>query len=211
VAPKRRNWRIITGDPEAVEAYMIFHNLRRFPTDVALEHFVKRDIPPGMAIIGTSKELAGISGRSPVGAQVVLVCTDKPGNELKGLGTIRELRRAKPSPALAQKWLEKYDLDPAYAPQLQYLDELNLNGAILSGIATGRFDLQSPLPTASAIRAALEQRQPLPVGWQGIDGLYFILAFTKLGKLANQVLSVIPDLPPELLAVMAVYSHRRYA
>lgn len=208
--PAKARCKIITGDPAAIEGYIIFHGLMRVGPEEAMELMVCNLAPPNLAVVGSSKEVASV-GRRRLSHIPLVLCCAKPGDELKRLGMLEELKKPKPGPALAQKWLKKYGLDSRYVPYLQHLDELNLNAAILSGLATGRFDIVPPMPTPESFHQALRTGTPLPAGWQKMEHLYFALSyFDGLSPRAARILSVAPDLPLDLLGVMATYVHRRF-
>lgn len=210
MAPRPR-CKIITGDRSALEGYIIFHDLMRVQPEEAIELMLYKEVPLNMAVVGQSKELASVGRRRPKTLSLVLACSGKPGEEIKKFGVIEELKKPKPGPALAKKWLEKYGLDSRYVPFLQNLDELNLNSSILSGLATGRFDLLPPMPTPEALHQSLRSGSPLPAGWEKMEHLYFALSyFQELSPHAAAILSIAPDLPLQLLGVMAVYAHRRF-
>jgi hypothetical protein len=187
--------RILSGHPEAVDGYIIFHGLHKLAADDALELAISRALPTPLAVYGKSDALMRFWDRFGSGVELCLVPTGKePSAALRRIGVVSVLRERKPSVALAEKWLARYGLDKSYSPHLAHLTEYELNTTIISAMMTGR------------------SKAALPAGWDDmLDGMFFQLAGEPMCPWACTVLSMAPGMPLELASAMALYMEMRGA
>ena len=204
--------RILSGHPEAVDGYIIFHGLHKLEVDDALELALSRALPSPLAVHGKSDALMRFWDRSGSGADLCLVPVEKePSAALRRIGVVSVLRERKPSVALAEKWLAKYGLDKSYAPHLAHLTEYELNTTIISALVTGRFQVHVATTRESVIRA-MRAKAALPAGWDDmLDGMFFQLAGERMCPWACAALSMAPAIPLELASAMALYLEMRGA
>ena len=204
--------RILSGHPDAVDGYIIFHGLHKLAADDALELALSRALPSPLAVYGKSDALMRFWARLEAGVELCLVPTEKePSTALRRIGVVNVLRERKPSAALAEKWLAKYGLDKSYAPHLAHLTEYELNTTIISAMVTGRFQVHVAATREAVIRA-VQANTALPAGWDDmLDGMFFQLAGEPMCPWACTVLSMVPEIPLELASAMALYMEMRGA
>ena len=202
--------RILSGHPEAVDGYIIFHGLHKLAADDALELALSRALPSPLAVYGKSDALMRFWDRFGSGADLCLVPVEKePSAALRRIGVVSVLRERKPSVALAEKWLAKYGLDKSYAPHLAHLTEYELNTTIISAVVTGRFQVHVAA-TRESVMCAVRANAALPAGWDDmLDGMYFQLAGEEMSPWACTALSMAPGIPLELASAMALYMEMR--
>jgi len=202
--------RILSGYPDAVDGYIIFHGLHKLGADDALELAISRALPSPLAVYGKSDALMRFWDRFGSGADPCLVPVEKePSAALRRIGVASVLRERKPSVALAEKWLARYGLDKSYAPHLAHLIEYELNTTIISAMVTGRFQVHVAT-TRDAVIRAMRVNAALPFGWDDmLDGMFFQLAGERMRPWACAVLSMAPDISLELASAMALYMEMR--
>ena len=204
--------RVLSGHPDAVDGYIIFHGLHKLAADDALELAISRALPSPLAVYGKSDALMRFWDRFGPGGELCLVPTEKePSAALRRIGVVSVLRERKPSVALAEKWLAKYRLGKSYAPHLAHLTEYELNTTIISAMMTGRFQVHVAATREAVIRA-VRANAALPAGWDDmLDGMFFQLAGEPMCPWACAVLSTAPAIPLELASAMALYMEMRVA
>ena len=160
--------RILSGHPDAVDGYIIFHGLHKLAADDALELALSRALPSPLAVYGKSDALVRFWDRFGLGVDLCLVPVEKePSAALRRTGVVSVLRERKPSIALAEKWLAKHGLDKSYAPHLAHLTEYELNTTIISAVVTERFQVHIAATRESVMRAVRANAE-LPSGWDGL-------------------------------------------